>query len=165
MGQGYVGPIPIAVLILILAFAVMWTILNKTPYGRYIYAVGGNDKAAEASGIDPKSVVFKAYLLDGVLTGIASLLLMARLNSGVPGAGVSYEMDAITAVVVGGTSMSGGSGTLFGTIVGAVIVGIINNVQTLMGVDSNIQKIVKGVIIVGAVIIDVVTKRSAKKAR
>jgi len=90
---------------------------------------------------------------------------MARLNSGVPGAGVSYEMDAITAVVVGGTSMSGGSGTLFGTIVGAVIVGIINNVQTLMGVDSNIQKIVKGVIIVGAVIIDVVTKRSAKKAR
>ncbi len=143
----------------------MWTILNKTPYGRYIYAVGGNDKAAEASGINPKSVVFKAYLLDGVLTGIASLLLMARLNSGVPGAGVSYEMDAITAVVVGGTSMSGGSGTLFGTIVGAVIVGIINNVQTLMGVDSNIQKIVKGVIIVGAVIIDVVTKRSAKKAR
>ena len=165
MGQGYAGPIPIAVLILILAFAVMWIILNKTPYGRYIYAVGGNDKAAEASGINPKSVVFKAYLLDGVLTGIASLLLMARLNSGVPGAGVSYEMDAITAVVVGGTSMSGGSGTLFGTIVGAVIVGIINNVQTLMGVDSNIQKIVKGVIIVGAVIIDVVTKRSAKKAR
>lgn len=103
--------------------------------------------------------------MDGVLTGIASLLLMARLNSGVPGAGVSYEMDAITAVVEGGTSMSGGSGTLFGTIVGAVIVGIINNVQTLMGVDSNIQKIVKGVIIVGAVIIDVVTKRSAKKAR
>ena len=143
----------------------MWTILNKTPYGRYIYAVGGNDKAAEASGINPKAVVFKAYMLDGLLTGIASLLLMARLNSGVPGAGVSYEMDAITAVVVGGTSMSGGSGTLFGTIVGAVIVGIINNVQTLMGVDSNIQKIVKGVIIVGAVIIDVVTKRSAKKAR
>ncbi len=165
MGQGYLGPIPIAVLILILAFAVMWTILNKTPYGRYIYAVGGNDKAAEASGINPKAVVFKAYMLDGLLTGIASLLLMARLNSGVPGAGVSYEMDAITAVVVGGTSMSGGSGTLFGTIVGAVIVGIINNVQTLMGVDSNIQKIVKGVIIVGAVIIDVVTKRSAKKAR
>lgn len=165
MGQGYIGPIPIAVLILVLAFVAMWIILNKTPYGRYIYAVGGNDKAAEASGINPKAVVFKAYLLDGVLTGIASLLLMARLNSGVPGAGVSYEMDAITGVIVGGTSMSGGSGTLFGTIVGAVIVGIINNVQTLVGVDSNVQKIVKGVIIVGAVIIDVVTKSSAKKAR
>jgi len=165
MGQGYIGPIPIAVLILVLAFVAMWIILNKTPYGRYIYAVGGNDKAAEASGINPKAVVFKAYLLDGILTGIASLLLMARLNSGVPGAGVSYEMDAITGVIVGGTSMSGGSGTLFGTIVGAVIVGIINNVQTLVGVDSNVQKIVKGVIIVGAVIIDVVTKSSAKKAR
>lgn len=165
MGQGYVGPIPIAVLILLFCFAVMWVILNKTPYGRYIYAVGGNAKAAEASGINPKMVTFKAYLLDGVLVGVGSLLLMGRLNSGVPGAGLSYEMDAITAVVVGGTSMSGGSGTLFGTLVGAIIVGIINNVQTLLGVDSNIQRIVKGVIIVAAVIIDVVTKNSAKKAR
>ena len=104
-------------------------------------------------------------MVDGALVGVGSLLLMGRLNSGVPGAGLSYEMDAITAVIVGGTSMSGGSGTLLGTLVGAIIVGIINNVQTLMGVDSNIQKIVKGVIIVGAVIIDVVTKNSAKKAR
>jgi inositol transport system permease protein len=165
MGQGYIGPIPMAVVILIIAFVIMYIILNKTPYGRYIYAVGGNPKSAEASGINPKRVIFKAYLIDGVLTGIASLLLMSRLNSGVPGAGLSYEMDAITAVVVGGTSMAGGSGTLFGTIVGAIIVGIINNVQTLMSVDSNVQKIVKGVIIVVAVIIDVVTKQSAKKAR
>ncbi len=165
LGQGYVGPVPMAVIILILAFIVMWVILNKTPFGRYLYAVGGNAKAAEASGISPKQVVLKAYILDGLLVGISSVLLMSRLNSGVPGAGVSYEMDAITAVVVGGTSMSGGSGTLFGTIVGAVIVGIINNVQTLMGVDSNMQKIVKGCIIVAAVIIDVVTKNSAKKAR
>ena len=165
LGQGYVGPVPMAIIILAIAFIIMWIILNKTPYGRYIYAVGGNKKAAEASGINPDKVVFKAYLIDGLLVGVASLLLMGRLNSGVPGAGLTYEMDAITAVVVGGTSMAGGSGTLFGTIVGAVIVGIINNVQTLMGVDSNIQKIVKGLIIVAAVIIDVVTKNSAKKAR
>lgn len=165
LGQGYVGPIPMAIIILAIAFVIMWIILNKTPYGRYIYAVGGNKKAAEASGINPDKVVFKAYLIDGLLVGVASLLLMGRLNSGVPGAGLTYEMDAITAVVVGGTSMAGGSGTLFGTIVGAIIVGIINNVQTLMGVDSNIQKIVKGLIIVAAVIIDVVTKNSAKKAR
>ena len=97
--------------------------------------------------------------------GVASLLLMARLNSGVPGAGLTYEMDAITAVIVGGTSMSGGSGTLFGTIVGAVIVGIINNVQTLIGVDSNVQRVVKGCIIVLAVIIDVISKKSMKKSR
>lgn len=166
LGQGYIGGVfPMAILILIVCFIICYIILNKTPFGRYIYAVGGNAKAAEASGINPNKVVFKAYLLDGVLTGVASLLLMARLNSGVPGAGLTYEMDAITAVVVGGTSMSGGSGTLVGTIFGAIIVGIINNIQTLMGVDSNIQRIVKGVIIVAAVIIDVVTKNSAKKAR
>lgn len=165
IGQGYIGPIPMAVVILLIAFAIMWVILNKTPYGRYIYAVGGNAKAAEASGISPQKITLIAYLIDGILVGVSSLLLMGRLNSGVPSAGLSYEMDAITAVVVGGTSMSGGSGTLFGTLVGAVIVGIINNVQTLLGVDSNIQKIVKGAIIVGAVIIDVVTKNSAKKAR
>lgn len=166
LGQGYVaGVVPMAILILAICFVVCYIILNKTPFGRYIYAVGGNSKAAEASGINPNKIVFKAYLLDGVLTGIASLLLMARLNSGVPGAGLTYEMDAITAVVVGGTSMAGGSGTLVGTIFGAIIVGIINNIQTLLGVDSNIQRIVKGVIIVAAVIIDVVTKNSAKKAR
>lgn len=165
LGQGYVGPIPMAIIILVICFIACYIILNKTPFGRYIYAVGGNDKAAEASGINPNKVVFKAYLLDGVLTGIASLILMARMNSGVPGAGLTFEMDAITAVVVGGTSMSGGSGTLVGTIFGAIIVGIINNILTLLGVDSNIQKIVKGLIIVAAVIIDVVTKNSAKKAR
>ncbi len=165
LGQGYVGPVPMAVIILAICFAITWIILNKTPYGRYVYAVGGNAKAAEASGISPSKITIKAYLLDGILVGVGSLLLMGRLNSGVPGAGVSYEMDAITGVVVGGTSMSGGSGTLFGTLIGAIIVGIINNVQTLMGVDSNIQKIVKGLIIVAAVIVDVVTKNSAKKAR
>lgn len=166
LGQGYIGGvIPMAIVILAICFIVCYIILNKTPFGRYIYAVGGNSKAAEASGINPNKVVFKAYLLDGVLTGIASILLMSRLNSGVPGAGLTYEMDAITAVVVGGTSMAGGSGTLVGTIFGAIIVGIINNIQTLLGVDSNVQRVVKGVIIVAAVIIDVVTKNSAKKAR
>ena len=165
MGQGYVGPIPMAIIILAAAFVIMWIILNKTPFGRYIYAVGGNSKAAEASGIKPARIIFIAYLIDGVLVGVASLLLMARLDSGVPGAGLTYEMDAITAVIVGGTSMSGGSGTLFGTIVGAVIVGIINNVQTLIGVDSNVQRVVKGCIIVLAVIIDVISKKSMKKSR
>ena len=166
LGQKSIGGVlPISVLILAICFVVCYIILNKPPFGRYIYAVGGNSKAAEASGINPKSIVFKAYLLDGVLTGVASLLLMGRLNSGVPSAGLTYEMDAITAVVVGGTSMAGGSGTLVGTIFGAIIVGIINNIQTLLGVNSNIQRIVKGVIIVAAVIIDVVTKNSAKKSR
>ena len=166
LGQGYIGGvIPMAIVILAICFVITYIILNKTPFGRYVYAVGGNSKAAEASGINPKKITRIAYLMDGLLTGIASILLMSRLNSGVPGAGLTYEMDAITAVVVGGTSMSGGSGTLVGTIFGAIIVGIINNIQTLLGVDSNIQRIVKGAIIVISVIIDVVTKNSAKKAR
>lgn len=165
IGQGYIGPIPIAVVIMLILFAACWILLNKTPFGRYIYAVGGNENAALASGIKSKQVVRKAFILDGILTGIAGILLMARMNSGVPGAGVSYEFDAITAVVVGGTSLSGGSGTLVGTIFGAIIVGIINNVLTLKGVDSNVQKIVKGCIILIAVIIDVVTKNAAKKAK
>ena len=166
LGQGYIGGVlPMAIVILAICFVITYIILNKTPFGRYVYAVGGNSKAAEASGINPKKITRIAYLMDGLLTGIASILLMSRLNSGVPGAGLTYEMDAITAVVVGGTSMSGGSGTLVGTIFGAIIVGIINNIQTLLGVDSNIQRIVKGAIIVISVIIDVVTKNSAKKAR
>ncbi len=165
LGQGYVGPIPIAIIILAICFVICYIILTRTPFGRHVYAVGGNTKAAEASGIKPKNVIRISFLMDGALMAIGSILLMARLNSGVPGAGVSYEMDAITAVIVGGTSMSGGSGTLVGTIFGAIIVGIINNIQTLLGVDSNVQRVVKGVIIVVAVIIDVVTKNSAKKAR
>ena len=165
LGQGYIGPVPTAIVILAVCFVICYIVLNKTPYGRYVYAVGGNSKAAEASGINPKKITLIAYLIDGALVGVGSLLLMSRLNSGVPGAGLTYEMDAITGVIVGGTSMSGGSGSLVGTIFGAIIVGIINNIQTLLGVDSNIQKVVKGAIIVVAVIIDVVTKNSAKKAR
>lgn len=165
LGQGYVGPIPMSIIILAACFAIMWFILNKTVFGRHLYAVGGNPYAAKASGIKPQRVVMKAFMIDGLMVGVASLLLMGRLNAGVPSSGQGYEMDAITAVVVGGTSMAGGSGTLLGTLVGAIIVGIINNVQTLLGVDGNVQKIVKGAIIVGAVVIDVVTKTSAKKAR
>lgn len=165
LGQGFVGPIPMSVIILVICFIIALFILNKTVFGRHVYAVGGNANAAKASGIKPQRVVMKAFILDGIFVGVGSLLLMGRLNAGVPSAGDGYEMDAITAVVVGGTSMAGGSGTLVGTIVGAVIVGIINNIQTLLGVDGNIQKIVKGVIIVAAVVVDVVTKSSAKKAR
>ena len=161
MGQGYVGPIPMAVIILLICFAIMWVILNKTPYGRYIYAVGGNSKAAEASGISPKSVTFKAYLLDGALVGVGSLLLMGRLNSGVPGAGLSYEMDAITACVVGGVSMSGGVGKPWGVVIGCLLITVIANGLDIMGVSSHWQKIVKGAIIVLAVLIDV--KGKSKK--
>jgi inositol transport system permease protein len=159
IGQGYIGFMPVSVLILIVLFCIAWTLLNKTAFGRYVYAVGGNENAAIASGIKTKSVVCRAFLLDGFMTAIAGIVLMSRMNPGQPAAGVSYEFDAITAVVVGGTSLSGGSGTLVGTITGSVIVGIINNVLNLLNVNTYWQQITKGIIILFAVITDVLVKK------
>lgn len=164
-GQGYIGPIPTSVVIMILLFVVAWVLLNKTCFGRHIYAVGGNENAAVASGINAKKVVRRAFLLDGIFTGIAALVFMARQASGTPAGGLQYEFDAITAVVVGGTSLSGGSGNVVGTIIGAIIVGIINNVQNLLHINTYWQQVVKGLVILIAVIIDVVTKRAAAKAK
>jgi inositol transport system permease protein len=162
IGQGNIGFIPVSVLVLFILLVITWTLLNKTSFGRYVYAVGGNENAAIASGIKSKSVVIKAFILDGALTAIAGVVLMSRINSGQPAAGVGYEFDAITAVVVGGTSLSGGSGSIVGTIIGAVIVGIINNVQNLLNINAYWQQIVKGLIILFAVILDVVSKRRTK---
>lgn len=164
-GQGYIGFLPVSVIIMVILYIVVWAILNKTSFGRYVYAVGGNEKAAIASGIKSKSVVRKAFLLDGVITAIAAVIFMARQASGTPAGGVSYEFDAITAVVVGGASLSGGVGNVFGTLIGALIVGIVNNVQNLLGVNTYWQQIIKGLIILIAVIIDVVTKKSAAKGK
>jgi inositol transport system permease protein len=162
LGQGNVGIIPVSVIILLVLFIITWLFLNKTTFGRYVFAVGGNENAAIASGIKSKRVVLKAFILDGILTGIAGTILMSRMNSGQPSAAVGYEFDAITAVVVGGTSLSGGAGSLVGTVIGAVIVGIINNVQNLLNINTQWQQVVKGVIILLAVILDVVSKRRAR---
>jgi inositol transport system permease protein len=161
IGQGYVGFMPFSVILLILLFIISWILLNKTIFGRHLYAVGGNENAATASGIRSKRVVVKAFLLDGLTTAIAGVVLMSRINSGQPAAGVSYEFDAITAVVVGGTSLAGGSGTVVGTIIGAIIVGIINNILNLSNVNTYWQQIAKGLIILVAVIADVVNKRAS----
>jgi inositol transport system permease protein len=164
IGQGYVGFIPFSVLVLIILFGITWTLLNKTAFGRHLYATGGNINAAIASGIKAKQVVIKAFILDGFMTAAAGIILMSRVNSGQPGAGISYEFDAITAVVVGGTSLAGGSGTIVGTIIGAITVGIINNVQNLLNVNAYWQQIAKGLIILIAVIADVTAKRRNKNS-
>jgi len=164
LGQGFIGPIPTSVVIMILLFCITWLLLNKTAFGRHIYAVGGNENAAVASGIKSKLVIKKAFLLDGLITGIAAVVFMARQASGTPAGGLAYEFDAITAVVVGGTSIAGGSGNVGGTIIGAIIVGIINNVQNLLHVNTYWQQVIKGVVILLAIILDVVTKRAAEKA-
>lgn len=165
IGQGNIGPVPISVIILALCVVVCWVLLNRTQFGRHVYAVGGNIKAAQASGIDTDSVIRKAFILNGVLVAIAGIVLMSRVNSGQPAAGVAYEFDAITAVVVGGTSLMGGTGTITGTVVGAMIIGVINNILNLINVSSYWQMIIKGMIIAVAVILDVKTKAAGMRKK
>jgi inositol transport system permease protein len=159
IGQGALGFIPVSVLIMIVLFVISWVLLNKTAFGRHLFATGGNEYAATASGVKTKSIVRMAFLFDGFMMAIAGIVMMSRLNSGQPASGVGYEFDAITAVVVGGTSLAGGSGSIVGTIIGAVIVGILNNCLNLLSVNTYVQQITKGVIILIAVIVDVLSKR------
>lgn len=165
IGQGSLGPVPISVIILAVVIVASWILLNKTKFGRYVYAVGGNERAALASGINPDSVVVKAFIFNGILCAIAGIVLMSRINSGQPAGGVGYEFDAITAVVVGGTSLMGGTGTITGTIIGSMIIGVINNILNLMNVSSYWQQIIKGLIIAIAVILDVWTKSARNKTK
>jgi inositol transport system permease protein len=165
IGQGSVGPVPVSVIILIAVVLVAWVLLNRTKFGRHLYAVGGNAKAALASGINTDSVLRRAFIFNGILAAIAGIVLMSRVNSGQPAAGVAYEFDAITAVVVGGTSLMGGTGTITGTIIGSMIIGVINNILNLMNVSSYWQQIVKGLIIAVAVILDVKTKTGGARKK
>ena len=165
IGQDSVGPIPISVLILLAVIAISWVLLNRTVFGRHVYAVGGNSKAALASGINTDRVIRRAFVFNGILVAIAGIVLMSRINSGQPAAGVAYEFDAITAVVVGGTSLMGGTGTITGTVIGAMIIGVINNILNLMNVSSYWQQIVKGLIIAVAVILDVKTKSAGARKK
>ena len=151
---GDLGPLPIPVLILAAAALAAWAFLGNTRLGRYVYAVGGNENAARAAGIDVGRVKTFAYTVSGAMAGLAGVVLAARITTGQPNAGVAYELDAIAAVVIGGTSLSGGVGGVGGTLLGALLMGVINNGLDLLNVSSYYQQIVKGVIIVGAVWLD-----------
>jgi len=157
-GQGSIGILPVPVLIMLVVLVIVYLILHHMKFGRYLYAIGGNEKAAEASGIQVGRTKFIAYVMSGMLAGLAGVLLMSRLNSGMPSAGTGYETDAIMAAVIGGTSFTGGVGTAFGTLIGSMIIGILNNILNLMGVQSYVQQISKGLLIVIAVVIDIKTK-------
>lgn len=162
-GAGYIGPFPVPVILMVVVFIVAALIINKTKFGRHIYAVGGNPQAAKFSGINTSKVKFLVYVYTGIMAGLAGVVIASRLYSGQPTAGDAAEMDAIAAVVVGGTSMSGGSGRIGGTLIGVLIIGVLNNGLNLLGVDSNWQYIVKGLVILGAVYVDYV--RNKKSAR
>jgi inositol transport system permease protein len=152
-GQPPLG-IPIPVIILAAVAIGAHILLNSTRFGRHIYAVGGNEQAALISGLNVGRIKIGVYTIAGLLSGLAGLVLSSRVGSGQPGLGVGYELDAIAAAVIGGTSLSGGVGTIWGTIIGALIIGVLNNGLDLLNVSAYWQTIVKGSIIVVAVIID-----------
>ncbi len=160
-GAGYVGPVPTPVILMVVIFIIAAMLINKTQFGRHIYAVGGNVQAAKFSGISVEKVKFIVYAYTGVMAGIAGVVIASRLYSGQPTAGDGAEMDAIASVVVGGTSMSGGSGRIGGTLIGVLIIGVLNNGLNLMGVDSNFQYIVKGLVILLAVYVDFLRNKKA----
>ncbi|WHZ05933.1 ribose ABC transporter permease RbsC [Neobacillus sp. YX16] len=153
-GRGYFLGIPVPAITMILTFGVLFIILHKTPFGRKTYAIGGNEKAALISGIKVPKVKIMIYSLSGMLAALAGAILTSRLNSAQPTAGTSYELDAIAAVVLGGTSLSGGKGRIFGTLIGALIIGTLNNGLNLLGVSSFYQMVVKGIVILIAVLLD-----------
>ena len=160
-GAGYVGPVPTPVILMVVIFVIAALMINKTQLGRHIYAVGGNVQAAKFSGISVQKVKFIVYAYTGVMAGIAGVVIASRLYSGQPTAGDGAEMDAIASVVVGGTSMSGGSGRIGGTLIGVLNLGVLNNGLNLMGVDSNFQYIVKGLVILLAVYVDFLRNKKA----
>lgn len=154
LGRGYFLGLPVPAVVMIIAFFILWFLLHKTSFGRKTYAIGGNEKASRISGIKVDRVKVAIYGLAGTMAAIAGAILTSRLNSAQPTAGQSYEMDAIAAVVLGGTSLSGGKGILFGTLVGVLIIGTLNNGMNLLGVSSFYQQVVKGAVILVAVLLD-----------
>jgi len=159
LGTGWFLGIPMPVWISILVIVVFSVLVKKTKLGRYIYAIGGNERAALLSGIKVKKIKMIVYLLAGVLSGVGGLLVTARLDSAQPNAGAGYELDSIAAVVIGGTSLSGGKGSVMGTVIGALIIGVLNNGLVLLNVSPFWQQVVKGLVILLAVVIDRVQKK------
>lgn len=152
-GQPPIG-LPVPILILAIVAILAHIMLNNTRFGRHIYAIGGNEQAARISGLNVGRIKIGVYTIAGILSGLSGLVLSSRIGSGQPGLGTGYELDAIASAVIGGTSLSGGIGTIWGTIVGALIIGVLNNGLDLLNVSAYWQTIVKGSIIVAAVIID-----------
>ncbi|UCH33099.1 MAG: ABC transporter permease [Armatimonadota bacterium] len=159
LGEGDLGGIPVPIAFMLIAVVAGHLVLTRTTFGRYVYAVGGNEEAAWLSGINVSRVKLAVYTISGLLSGLSGMILAARLASGDPKSGIGQELDAIAAVVVGGTSLFGGKGTILGTLVGALIIGVLNNGLNLLNIESYWQPVVKGGVILLAVLIDQITKK------
>lgn len=161
IGTGYIGGVPIHVIFIIVVIVITAILLSRTQFGRSIYAVGGNRMAATYSGINARKITMLVYIINGVLAGCAGILSSSRTMVGQYSLGEGAEMNAITAVVLGGTSMSGGVGSISGTIIGCLIVGVLNNGMNLLGIDSSWQYVVQGIVVLLAVYVDYLKKSNA----
>ena len=165
IGRGYIGKlIPVPVVITIIVFLIMGFVAQKTRYGRSVFAVGSNADGAHFSGINTKKIKAGTYLISGLMAGVAAIILTSRVASGQPNGGLGWETDAITAAAIGGVSMAGGKGSLIGVFFGALFVGMLTNVMTLMDMNSYYQQIVEGIVLVFAIFIDCYRTKKANKA-
>lgn len=153
-GTGYLFGIPVPIWLMVVVFAAVWYLLQHTRFGRYVYALGGNESATRLSGINVDRVKIGVYAICGFLAALAGIIVASRLSSAQPTAGMGYELDAIAAVVLGGTSLAGGRGRIMGTLIGALIIGFLNNALNLLDVSSYYQMIAKAVVILLAVLVD-----------
>lgn len=154
LGQSSFYSVPTPIFIMLAVFLTAGYVMKKTKFGRYIYAIGGNERSAVLAGISVKRVKLAVYVISGVLAAFTGVLYTSRLSSGVPGLGDGFEMDAITAAVIGGASLAGGQGGIWGTMIGAMIIGILNNALNLLNVNTNYQDIATGVVVLIAVLFD-----------
>ncbi|MCZ4268790.1 ribose ABC transporter permease [Rhodobacteraceae bacterium G21628-S1] len=152
-GIGRIGIVPVPVIAMVVIYALAWVLLQRTAFGRHVYAIGGNELAAKLSGVKTQFIKLTVYGISGLTSAFAALILTGRLMSGQPNAGVGFELDAIAAVVLGGTAIAGGRGLILGTLIGAVLLGILNNGLNLMGINPYLQDVIKGLIILLAIYI------------
>lgn len=162
-GQTELLGIPTPVWFMVAIGIFTWYLLNHTRFGRYLYAIGGNEEAARASGIQINTVKMKAFLISGLFTGLAGVLFMARVNAGLPNSGIGFELDTLSVTVIGGTSITGGIGSAAGTLAGSFIIGFLSNIMNLTAVPSYVQQIVRGAIIVVAVAYDISSKQHQER--
>jgi len=164
-GREFVGPIPVSFLLVILLYISFHIFLTRTQTGRYIYAIGSNKEAAHLSGINVNRVLVIVYVISGFMAALAGLVMVGRVNSAFPLAGLSYELDAIAAVIIGGASFFGGVGTVWGTLIGAMIIAVLRNGLNLLNVSADFQMTVIGIVIIAAVYVDVLRQRKSKKGK
>lgn len=159
IGQGYIFKVPVPIIILVLVYIFGFFVLNNTRYGRYLYGIGANEKASVLSGVNVKKIKYMTYITSGLLSALASVVMLSRVSSALPSLGSGLEFDVVTAVVLGGISVNGGEGKLQGVVIGLLIIAILSNGMILLGVGNYFQTVVKGLVLLIAVAIDNISKR------